>query len=75
VALADQYAHRDLGSVNPTSYAIGRSSTYHKAFHDITNGYNGYAASAGWDPVTGWGTPNARALVPLLARFTNCNKT
>ena len=75
VALADQYAHRDLGWIDPAIYAIGRSSSYHKAFHDITNGYNGYSASAGWDPVTGWGTPNARVLVPLLARLTNPNKT
>ena len=75
VALADQYAHRDLGFVNPTIYAIGRSSSYHKAFHDITNGYNGYPASAGWDPVTGWGTPNATVLIGLLARLTNRSKT
>ena len=75
MALADQYAHRDLGFVNPTIYAIGRSSSYHKAFHDITNGYNGYPAAAGWDPVTGWGTPNAQVLIPLLARLTNRSKT
>ena len=28
----------------------------------------GYQAGPGWDPVTGWGTPNAQVLVPLLAR-------
>jgi hypothetical protein len=28
----------------------------------------GYQASPGWDPVTGWGSPNAQVLVPLLAR-------
>ena len=27
----------------------------------------GYPAGPGWDPVTGWGTPDARVLVPLLA--------
>jgi hypothetical protein len=27
----------------------------------------GYQASPGWDPVTGWGSPNAQVLVPLLA--------
>ncbi len=27
----------------------------------------GYRASPGWDPVTGWGSPNAQVLVPLLA--------
>ena len=71
VALADQYAHRDLGAVNPTIYAIGRSSSYHKAFHDVTTGFNGYPAAPGWDPVTGWGTPNAQVLIPLLAHLTN----
>lgn len=41
-------------------------------FHDITVGSNtfdgigGYNARQGWDPVTGWGTPDANALVPLL---------
>jgi subtilase family serine protease len=27
----------------------------------------GYQAGPGWDPVTGWGGPDARLLVPLLA--------
>ena len=79
MALADQYAHHDLGFVNPAIYRIARSSSYHKAFHDITTGNNdsaivtvaGYQAAPGWDPVTGWGTPNAQVLVPLLARLTS----
>jgi hypothetical protein len=28
----------------------------------------GYQADPGWDPVTGWGSPDAQILVPLLAR-------
>ncbi len=28
----------------------------------------GYHAAAGWDPITGWGTPYAQVLVPLLAQ-------
>ena len=75
VALADQYAHRDLGSVNPAIYRIGRSSSYHKAFHDITTGSTGYPAAPRWDPVTGWGTPNAQVLIPLLARPTKRSNT
>jgi subtilase family serine protease len=81
IALADQYAGRHLGFVNPAVYRIGRSASYHQAFHDITTGNNtvrfpretvsGYQASPGWDPVTGWGSPNARALIPLLARYTS----
>jgi subtilase family serine protease len=78
MALADQDAHHDLGSVNPAIYRIARSSSYHQAFHDITTGSNiqaipypgttaGYQAAPGWDPVTGWGSPDAKVLVPLLA--------
>jgi len=78
IALADQYAHHDLGFVNPAIYRIARSSSYHEAFHDITTGNNimtmpypvgtaGYKAVPGWDPATGWGSPDAQVLVPLLA--------
>jgi kumamolisin len=78
IALADQYVGRQLGFVNPALYRIGRSANYHQAFHDVTTGSNtvnlqtrtitGYQAAPGWDPTTGWGSPNAQALVPLLAR-------
>ena len=81
IALADQYAGRHLGFVNPAIYRIARSRHYHQAFHDITAGNNtvqfppatitGYQAAPGWDPVTGWGSPDAQALVPLLARCAN----
>ncbi len=80
IALADQYAGRHLGFVNPAIYRIGRSASYHQAFHDITTGTNtvtfpratisGYQAAPDWDPVTGWGSPNAQALIPLLASYT-----
>ncbi len=79
IALADQYAGRHLGLVNSVIYRIGRGSAGHHVFHDITTGTNtvrfppttftGYRASSGWDPVTGWGSPDARFLVPLLARL------
>ena len=83
IALADQYAGRPLGFVNPAIYRIGRSPAYHQAFHDITTGTNtveypplaititGYPAAPGWDPATGWGSPNAQVLVPLLARYAS----
>jgi subtilase family serine protease len=77
VALADQYAGHALGFVNPAIYRIGRSPSYRSAFHDITTGGNtvtypggtvtGYRAAPGWDPVSGWGSPDAQVLVPLLA--------
>jgi subtilase family serine protease len=80
IALADQYAKRHLGFVNPAIYRIARSSRYHQAFHDVTAGNSstaefpngtiaGYRADQGWDPVTGLGSPNARMLVPALAAY------
>jgi subtilase family serine protease len=81
IALADQHAGRHLGFVNAALYRIGLSTRYHQAFHDITAGNNtvrfpprrigGYHATRGWDLVTGWGSPNARVLVPLLGRYVH----
>ena len=81
ITLADQYARHDLGFVNPAIYRVARSSSYHKAFHDVTDGSNtvtigtvvisGYQAGPGWNPVTGWGSPDTQVLVPLLARLTS----
>jgi subtilase family serine protease len=78
IALADQEAGQPLGFVNPALYAIARGPAYHQAFHDVVTGDNsmlwttgvfvGYNAGPGWDPVTGWGSPDAQYLVPLLAR-------
>ena len=79
IALADQYSGRHLGLVNPAIYRIARSASYRQAFHDITTGNStatfpqgtitGYQAAPGWDPVTGWGSPDAQVLIPLLARY------
>ena len=47
------------------------SAEFAGAFHDITEGTNpgcgtaGYNATAGWDPVTGLGTPNFLVLRQL----------
>jgi subtilase family serine protease len=78
IALADQYAGHDLGFVNPALYRIAGTAAYRTAFHDVTAGSNtveflprvfiGYWAARGWDTVTGLGSPDARLLVPLLAR-------
>ncbi|KAJ6554608.1 family S53 protease [Mycena capillaripes] len=48
-----------LGFLNPALYSVGKPG-----LNDITSGHNpscrtnGFTASAGWDPVTGLGTPN-----------------
>src|SRR5260370_366611 len=72
IGLADQYARRPPGFVNAVIYQIARGPPYHRAFHDIALGNNtvqfppttstGYQAAPGWDPVTGWGGPDAQVL-------------
>jgi subtilase family serine protease len=82
VALADQVAGKRLGFLNDAIYQIGEGSQYSSNFQDITTGNNtvfvnvngklvqvpGFSAGAGWDAVTGWGTPDVDELVPLLAK-------
>jgi kumamolisin len=51
------------GFVNPLLYTFPGSAS----FHDITNGNNdGYSAGPGWDPCTGWGTPEGSRLLSVL---------
>ena len=40
-------------------------------FHDVTSGNNGFAAGAGYDLVTGMGSPNANLIVPSLAGYAS----
>jgi subtilase family serine protease len=76
MAVANQVAGHPLGYINPSLYKIAASSQYTSAFRDVTDGDNsysdkgvdvqGYQATAGWDPTTGLGSPNAAQLIPLL---------
>ncbi|KAH9163944.1 subtilisin-like protein [Lactarius sanguifluus] len=56
-----------LGFLNPWLYGTGMSG-----FTDITSGSNpgcntdGFSAIEGWDPVTGFGTPDFQRLLPIL---------
>ena len=71
IAVINAKLGRRVGFINPTIYEIGSS-----AFRDIVavpvatdnglNGVAGYPARVGWDPCTGWGSPNG---VKLLAAF------
>jgi subtilase family serine protease len=75
-AIADQVNGAPLGFLNDGLYKIGNTpSRYANDFFDVTAGNNdnfqipqdpNYAATTGWDPVTGLGTPNAVNLVPDL---------
>lgn len=83
IALGAQSARRPLGRINDTIYTIIRliPAAQDVYFHDITVGNNaytfrsgtttttipGFAATPGWDAATGFGTPKADRLVPLLA--------
>jgi subtilase family serine protease len=77
IAIADQIAGRDLGFINPALYAIANNPAKYAAdFYDPFQNNNqqssipGWAASPGWDAVTGLGTPNAANLIPDLIAAT-----
>ena len=71
IADADQYAGEPLGFLSPMLYQLG-SNGQQNIFHDITVGNNsfdkiqGYSCTKGWDPVTGWGSPQAANLINAL---------
>ncbi|MGB2642448.1 MAG: protease pro-enzyme activation domain-containing protein [Candidatus Acidiferrum sp.] len=57
-----------IGFINPTIYSQNIGSGYSTDFHDITSGTSGsYSAVAGYDLVTGWGSPNGVGLINALA--------
>ena len=64
VALLNQKLGQPVGFLNPLLYGslVGKGGT-----HDITHGNNGsYSAKSGWDPCTGWGSPNGAKLLKAL---------
>lgn len=74
---ADQVAGHDIGGINQSLYQLAQSPPKYAAdFNDVTTGNNdvadlggaGYNAGAGWDAVTGLGSPKAASLVPALAK-------
>jgi uncharacterized membrane protein len=71
MALVNQQAklngHAVLGFLNPLIYPLGVGTSYSNYFHDVTSGSNGYPAVAGYDLVTGWGSPNGVALLNVLS--------
>jgi subtilase family serine protease len=76
IAVADQMAGHALGFINAGLYKVAMSANARQDFRDITTGNNsygegsmevtGYAATEGWDAVTGWGSPIAEKLLPDL---------
>ncbi len=75
VAIANQYAGRPLGFLNPALYLLGAAKLDYFFLRDITLGNNafdgipGYTAVPGWDPASGWGTSNPGQLIPDLCHY------
>jgi hypothetical protein len=64
IAIADQgLATGGVGTLSTTEALTDLYSLPSSDFNDITTGSNGYAATAGYDLVTGLGTPRADALI------------
>lgn len=56
-----------LGEASPRLYSVANSSSYGSTFHDVTTGANqDFSTKAGYDQVTGWGTPVADQLTTAL---------
>jgi subtilase family serine protease len=71
IALMDQFNDRSLGLVSPMLYFIASTGYYTQAFTQITSGNNGYYyAYAGWNPVTGLGTPIVSNLLNISREIT-----
>jgi subtilase family serine protease len=71
IALANQQAAAsgvgNIGFLNTALYNFGVGSSYHSYFHDVTSGSNGgFKAVAGYDLVTGWGSPVGPAFISAL---------
>ena len=61
-----------VGFMNPALYAIGKGANFNNDFHDVMSGNNGspnFPAVAGYDLVTGWGSPKGQALINDLSGF------
>jgi kumamolisin len=61
LARINQFNGNSAGFINPLLYAVANkpSPSGQTQFNDITTGDNPtYVAAVGWDPCTGWGSPN-----------------
>jgi kumamolisin len=64
IALCNQKLGTPVGFLNPLLYG---SLSGKGLCRDVTSGNNGaYSAAVGWDPCTGWGTPDGAAILQAL---------
>jgi len=78
IALVNQVHGSPVGYINQAIYELAQSNLYTNAFHDIKVGnntdspgitQNGFLAGPGWDPTTGWGTPDVANFVNDIQPF------
>jgi kumamolisin len=63
LARVNQSLGAPVGFANPLLYTPADVAS----FHDIVSGNNdGYTAGPGWDPCTGWGTPDGNRLLQAM---------
>jgi len=73
IALLNENLGKPVGYLNPVLYQKIASGG---GFHDITSGKNGaYSAKKGWDPCTGLGSPNGKAIEAALTSSSQAMKT
>jgi kumamolisin len=78
-ALADQAAGRRLGDLNKVLYRAAKGEGGETRFHDIASGNNsfhgftGFSAGAGWDPVTGLGSPDVAKLLRFVGESSGAD--
>jgi kumamolisin len=66
IACMNSQLKQSVGYFNPSLYQ--QIAAEAGTFRDITSGNNGsYKAGPGWDPCTGWGSPNGAAILQALA--------
>jgi subtilase family serine protease len=81
VAIADQgrvlEGKTTLDGASQTLYAIYRmaQTSENTYFHDVSSGNNGYAAKAGYDDVTGNGSPVANMVIAGLVAWNGAGAT
>jgi kumamolisin len=67
IVLINQALGKPVGYINPTIYTKFGPA---RVFRDVTEGNNGnYSAGPGWDPVTGWGSPDGSALLRAFQKI------
>jgi len=68
-----QAGKSSLGFLNPLIYQTAPTVT--NSFNDVTSGYaagceiTGFPAAPGWDPTTGWGSPNYALLKTVVSNL------